>query len=177
MDPGAKATRVRPGNRLQIDHGAVHNQVASLNQLNSHLLRKERVFKVGAVIYSRRKQNNLHVIAVTWRDATENAGQVNRVVVYWKHLLSLESIRESACHNLAVFKYVSDAAGGADVILKHQKLPRLGITHQVNAGNMGVDAPRHIHAYHLPFKMDARIYQRSGHLTVLQDALRAVYVL
>ena len=86
-------------------------------------------------------------------------------------------LREGPRHDQAVLEHVGDAAGSADVVFEHQVVAGLGIAHQVDAGDVRVDAAGHLHADHLALEVLAGEDQRARNLAVLEDALRAVDVL
>ena len=94
-----------------------------------------------------------------------------------QHLLALKGARKHAGHDQPVLEHVGDAARRADVVLEHQELAGRGIADQVDAGDMRVDAARHVDADHLAPEVAARQDQRAGHDAVLEDPLRAVDVL
>ena len=59
-----------------------------------------------------------------------------------------EQVREKPHHHLAVLEHVGHAARHPQIVLEHVELALPG-AHHVDAGDMRVDAPRHVDAVHL----------------------------
>ena len=70
------------------------------------------------------------------------------MVVDPHHPVPGKELREQAHHHLAVLKHVRDAGGDAQVVFENAKFAG-AVTHDVDAGDVGVDAPGHIDALHL----------------------------
>ncbi len=110
-------------------------------------------------------------------DAAQDLEQLRRVVVDGQHLVLLEQHREGARHHEPVLEHVGHSARRAGVVLEDDELAAAGIAHQVDAGDVHVDAARRLDADHLAAEVRAREHQRARDLAVAQDALRTVDVL
>ena len=126
---------------------------------------------------ARREQHHLRLIAAAGREAAENLTKLSRIVIDGQHLAGLERVREDARHHQAVLQHVGNAAGGAHIVFQHHELAGLGVAHQVDAGDVGMDAARNFKPNHLAPEMLAGIDQLARNLAVLENALLAVDVL
>ena len=59
-----------------------------------------------------------------------------------------EELGEQAHHHLAVLEHVRDAGGDAQVVFENAEFAGV-VAHDVDAGDVGVDAPGHVDALHL----------------------------
>ena len=82
------------------------------------------------------------------RHAAQIIEQYIRVAVDRRDPMLREQLRKQAHHHLAVFEHVRDAGGHAQVVLEHAEFARL-VAHDVDAGDMGIDAAGNIHPLHL----------------------------
>jgi hypothetical protein len=73
-----------------------------------------------------------------------------------------EQLRENALHHLARGEHVGNAAGDAQVVLKHH-IAAVGQAHQIGAGHGDVDAAGNVEFAHLPPEMLARINNFARH--------------
>jgi hypothetical protein len=140
-------------------------------------LGQEAVFEVRAVVNAGRQQDHVRVPVAARRQAAQYLNQFQRILVDRQDLARLENLRKRPRHDQPVLEHVGHAARCPDVVFQHQIIAGLGVAHQVDSGNVGVDASRHLDARHLPLVVLAGKHQRTRNLAVLEDALRAIDVL
>ena len=92
-----------------------------------------------------------------------------------EHAVALEQRRELALHRGAVLEHVARARGRAQVVLEHEVLAVL-VAHDVDAGDVGVDAAGRVDADHLAPEVARAEHELGRHLPVAQDALAVVDV-
>ena len=107
------------------------------------------MFVIGAVEGARRQQHHVRRAgAIGRRDRGEHLAQLLRIIRHRRHRMPSDQVREQAQHRLAVFEHVGHARRRAAIILEHVEVARVG-AHDVDAGDMGIDALRRIETLHL----------------------------
>ena len=110
------------------------------------------MLEVGRVVHARRQQHDRGVVNALGRNRAQVFQQQVRVVGDRCDLVAGEEIGEQPHHHLAVFQHVADAAGHPQVVLEHVEhalTVRVAGAHQIDAGDVRVDAALHIDAFHL----------------------------
>ena len=100
-----------------------HEQVAPLNDLDSHLTRKVCVFKISRVVRAGRQQRDGRLGHASGSDVLQRFEQLLRVMFHRAHADVLEQAVKRAFHRAPVFQHVTHAARTTAVILQHHVLP------------------------------------------------------
>ena len=121
----------------------------ALNQLRAHLVGKEGMFEIRAVMDARR-QNSDDGITFTRgrRNAAERLPQVFWVIADVADANSAEQFGKHIHHRFAVFEHIGHARWRPGIILQHKKFIR-PCTHQINPDDVGIDPARRQKTYHL----------------------------
>ena len=96
-----------------------------------------------------------------------------------RHAVRAEQVGEQPHHHLAVFQHIAHAAGYAQVVFEHVVLAvAFGVrrTHDVDAGNVGVNLVRHIHTHHLGAELGVALNLVTRHDAGFQNFLVVVDV-
>ena len=118
------------------------DEVATLDELDAHLPREERVLEVGGVVDARREDHRGRSVASgRRRDGAQRAEQHRSVVVDRTHALRGERDREDAGHGGAVLEHVRDARRVAEVVLEHA-VGAIGVAHDVHARDQAARSVR-----------------------------------
>jgi hypothetical protein len=133
------------------------------------------VLEVRRVVHAWREQHDSGVRHALRRDGAQVFEQQVGIVLHGRDAVALEQFREEPHHHLAVFQHVRDAARHAQVVFQHVVLASVG-AHDVDAGDVGVDVARDIHAHH--FLAELRVLQHlvGRDLAGAQDVLLVVDV-
>ena len=134
--------------RSHVDGVVLDEQVLALDQFDAHLIGKEDVLEVSAVVGTRRQQRDGRVGYAGGRHGAQVRQQQIRVVIDRRHLLGGEQLGKEAHHDVAVLEHVGDARRRAQIVLQHVELGLAG-AHEIEAGDMDVDIARHVDAHHL----------------------------
>ena len=97
---------------------------------------------------------------------------------YWsiaEHAVPLEERREGPLHRCAVLEHVARAGGRAQVVLEHEVVAVL-VAHDVDAGDVRVDAAGRIDADHLAAEVAGAEDERARDPAVPEDLLLVVDV-
>ena len=148
---------LEPADRLHVDDAAIDDEIAALNQLDAHLLGKEAVLEISAVVNAGREQNRLRIGGAARREAPQNPGEFRWIMVDRQNFVRLKRVGKSARHHDAVLEHIGDPARRAHVIFKNEKLARLRVANQIDSADMRVDAVRNVDADHLAMKVTAGI--------------------
>ena len=167
----------QPADGLHVDDVAVNHQVAPFHQLDAHLLREKAVLEVGAVVDTRREQHDHRIAHAARRERPKNLAQLGRVMRDRQHVMHMERMGERARHHRAILEHVGDPAGGPHIVLEHQEIAGFRIAHQVDPGNVGMDAGGRLQPDHLPAEMLAGVNKRPRDDPVLENPLRSVDIL
>ena len=135
-----------------IDKVVLDKQVLPLDQLHTHLLRQEGVFKVGRVVHAGGEHHNGGIGGGGRRHGAQGFQQQVRVMRHRGHAVLAEELGKQPHHHLAVFQHVADSAGNAQVVFKHVVLAlalRIGRANDVDAADVRVNVARHVHIHHL----------------------------
>ena len=133
------------------------------------------MLEVGRVVHARRQQHDGRRRGGRRGDVAQRGEQLLRVLVDAEHAVALEQRRELALHRGAVLEHVAGARGRAQVVLEHEVLAVL-VAHEVDAGDMGVDAAGRVDADHLAPEVPRAEHELGRDLPVAQDALAVVDV-
>ncbi len=123
-------------------------KILAFHQLDAHLLREEGVFEIGAVVSAGGEENDRGVGDAGGGDAAQIVEQHVGVVVDGGDAVAGEQLGEQAHHHLAVLEHVGDAGGDAQVVFEDAEFAGV-VAHDVDAGDVGVDAAGHVDALHL----------------------------
>ncbi len=81
-------------------------------------------------------------------DAAQIVEQHIGVVIDRRDAVLGEELGKQTHHHLAVLEHVGDAGGHAQVVFEDVELAGV-VAHDVDAGDVGIDAAGHVHALHL----------------------------
>jgi hypothetical protein len=105
----------------RIDSVVVDEEVAALDEIDRHLVRKKRVLVVGRVENARRQQHDLGIGAVLRGDFAQMREQRSRVVIDRTDMIALEQLWVDLLDDLPIREHVRDAAWDAQVVLENQE--------------------------------------------------------
>jgi len=123
-------------------------QVLAFDQVHAHLLGQESVFEIGGVVHARGHDDDGRIVDAARRDRAQVLQQQVGIVLDRGDAVAREQVREQAHHHLAVFQHVGHAGGNAQVVFQDVELARAG-THDVDAGDVGINVGDHVDALHL----------------------------
>ncbi len=166
---------LRAVRRAHVDGVVLDEQVLPLDQLDAHLLREERVLEIRGVVRAGRQHRDRRPLRAGRRDAVEVLEQQVRVVLDRPDALRREELGKEPHHHLAVLEHVGHAGRHAQVVLEHVELARPG-AHDVDAGDVRVDAAGNIDALHLGAVLRVAEHALRRHDARLQDRLLVVDV-
>ena len=162
-------------NKPVLDH-----QVLPFHQLHAHLLRKKGVLKIGAVVHAGR-QHHHHRLCHGGRGAGPQGFQQHvGVMRHGGHRMRAEKLRKKPHHHLAVFQHVGNPRGHTQVVFQHvihAVALRVGGPHDVDAGDVCIDVPGHLHASHLGAVLGVVQHQVGRNNARTQDVLPVVDVM
>ncbi len=158
-----------------VDGVVAAEQVAALDQLDTHLPGQQRVLEVGGVVDAGRQHDDRRVGLVGGRGVAQRPQQMRRVVADRAHPVGGEQVREDPRHRAAVLHHVGDARRRAQVVLEHPEVA-LRVAHQVDAGDVDAHAVGRDDARGLAVEVLARGDQPARDDAVAQDLLLAVDV-
>ena len=162
--------------RLHHQRAVDDDEVLALHQLDAHLVGKERVLEVGAVVDAGGEHDDGGLaVEAGRRDAFQRQAQVVRIVLHRAHAVAGEQLGEHVHHRLPVLQHVGDARGRARVVLEHEELV-LGGAHEVDADDVRIDAARRLHAHHLRHEGRVLDDQVLGHAAGPDDLLAMIDV-
>ncbi len=136
--------RTRPLGGLEVDALALDEEVAALDQRHAHAPRQEAVLEVRRVVRPGGEDHD-RALAVAAGKRRQHLAQPHRVVAHRAHAGAMEDARERALHHAPVLDHVGDAGRHAQVVLEHDERA-VGPAHQVDAGDVHVDAERRLDA-------------------------------
>ena len=158
------------GDVIVLDH-----QVAPLDQRHAHLARQEDVLEIGRVVDARREQGDLRFRDRVGCEFGERGPQPPAVIVDRHDVGLVDDVGQYAQHHVPVLDHVGDAGRGPDIVLEHHEAAVL-VAHDVGAGDVGVDAARHVEADHRRLEVWVADHQRARHHAVPQDRLVVIDV-
>ncbi len=135
------------------------------------------MLEVGAVVNTGRQNHSHGRSACGRRDRAQDLRELRRILIDRQHLAHLEQPGEGARHDQAVLEHVRDAARSARIIFEHQVVAGLRVAHQIDTGDVRVDAFRHADADHLAQEVAARQNEGARDLAITQNVLRPVHIL
>ena len=151
----------------------VDDQIATLDELDPHLLRQERMLEVGRVVGAGREERDDRL--GRRRQMPERAQEPRRILVDRLHTRGGEHVRERALHEAPVLEHVAHAGRTAQVVLQHVELP-VAIAHEVGADDVAEDALRRRDAVALRQVALRREHERLRDHAVAQDFPLPVHV-
>ena len=137
------------------------------------------MLEVGAVVHARRQHDHGRVDHARRRDRAQRLEQQVRVVRDRRDAVRTEQFGEQPHHHLAVLEHVAHTAGHAQVVLEHVvAAAAVGVagTHDVDAGDVRVDAAGHVDAAHLAAVLRVVQHLLLRHDAGVEDALLVVDV-
>jgi len=114
-----------------------------------------------------------------WRDRAQCLEQQVGVVGHRRDAVLAEQFGKQPHHHLAVFEHVAHAAGHAQVVFEHVVAATavgLGGADDVDAGDVRVDAARHVDAHHLGAELRVAQDLLGRHMARLDDLLAVIDV-
>ena len=141
---------LRPLGGAHIDKPVTHKQIAPLYQLDSHLVGDKGMFEISTVIKTRRQHDDGRLIDGLGRRRAQIAQQIVGIVIDRRDRISGKDIGEQPHHHFAVFHHVGHARRRAQIVLKDIEI-LFADAHQIDPGNMGIDATGWIEIDHLRF--------------------------
>ena len=94
----------------------LHEEVASLDELDAHLLREVGVLVEGRVVVAGGQYHNSRILNLG--GLLQGIEQHSRIEINRPYVLSEEKLRIETHHDEAVLQHVGDARGGPHVVLK-----------------------------------------------------------
>ncbi len=175
-----------PPRRAHVHGVVLDEEVLSLDQFDAHLLGEERVLVVRRVVRPRGQHRDGGHLLAGRRDGAQVLEQQVRIVLDRADRLGGEELGKEPHHHLAVLEHVRHARGNAQVVLENVVLA-LARPDDVDAGDVRVDAARHVHADHLAPELriaeDALARQTPGFedglvvVDVVQEQVQRVHAL
>ena len=150
-------------------------EVSPLDELDSHLLRQEGVFEVGAVVGARRQQDNRRVGHALWRHGAQILEQHVRVMLHRRDHVPREQLGKEPHHHLAIFDHVRHARRHSQVVVHDVGLTRPSAD-DVHPGDMGINAGRHVHPHHLAAELRVVEHLLGGNSSGAKDLLLVIDV-
>jgi hypothetical protein len=152
-----------------------HEQIAALDNFDSHLPRQIGVLEIRAVV-------SAGVSSTTVGSATPAGAMYFRhfksscgIMIHRLDADAFKHSRKRALHRAAVFQDVTDAGRAAAVVFQHQIIAVL-VADQVRAANVDVNALRHLKIHELTPEMLSRQNEKLRHDAVLHDFLLVINV-
>ena len=130
---------------------------------------------VSGVVGAGRQDRDRRRLLALRPDAPQVLQQHVGVVLHRPDGARGEELGEQAHHHPPVLEHVGHARGHAQVVLQHVVLAGAG-PHQVDAGDVSIDAARNIHAGHLPPVLRVAQHPFRGNGTVLENFLVVIDV-
>ncbi len=161
--------------RSHVANVVVDHQIATLDQLDAHLTSQVRVLEIGGVEDTGREQHDVGFGAALRGKRAQRAQQHLGVVLDRAHVVPAEELRKDALHHAPVGEHVAHAAGDAQVVFQHHKVP-VAKPDQVRAADGDVDVAGHLQALHLTAKLRARIHELAWYDAVPKDAALVIDV-
>jgi hypothetical protein len=134
------------------------------------------VFEVGGVVRARGQHRHRRIRDPGRGDAAQILQQNVGVMIHRCDTVRGEQLREQAHHHFAIFEHIRHARRHPQVVLEHAKLAGV-VANDVDAGNVGIDAPRDIHALHLRPVLIVAEHLLGGYDARLQDFLVVIDVM
>ncbi len=139
---------LRPARRTHVHGVVLDEQIASLDKLDAHLLGEKRVLEVRRVVRAGRQHGDRGALLARRRNRMQVFEQQIRIVLHRPDRARREQLRKEPHHHLAVLEHVRHARRHAQVVFEHVVLAAIG-AHDVDAGDVGIDAAGHVDADHL----------------------------
>ncbi len=114
-------------------------QVASLDELDSHQAREQRVLEVRGVVHTRREHDDVRVVDPGRGRGAQGGEQLVGVVADGAHAHRDEQLGQRLRHDAAVRDDVRDARGHAHVVFEHAHLAVL-VADEVDARHLDAHA-------------------------------------
>ena len=153
----------------------VDEQVAALDQFDSHPLREKAVLEIGGVVHARAEQNDGGVGHRFGRDVLQHIEQGGGVVVVGQHVVVVEERRKDPLEHLPVLQHVAHARRSSGIVLEHEILAVCG-PNKVRAADVDVNPARHVGADELPAEGGSLKHEPRGHHPIAEDVLLVVDV-
>ena len=163
----------RAAGGAHVDEAAAHEEILPLDQRHTHLSCEEGVLEVRAVEAPGREHH--HVRIVDRRGLAQRTQQQVRVVLHRRHAVLCEEFREEPHHHAAVLEHVRHARGHPQIVLEYVVVA-VGMAHQVDARDVGIDAAGQGEPVHRHLVLGVAQHQVRRHKACLEDALLAVDV-
>ena len=151
------------------------DEVATLDQLDTHLAGEERVLEVRRVVHAGREHDDVRVRDAGGRGRAQRLEQLGRIVGNRAHAVRREQLGEHVRHRPPVLDDVRDARRRAHVVLEHAE-PAFAVADEVDAGNVHAHPARRLDARDRAVEVLRRDDEAAGHDPVAQDLAGAVDV-
>jgi hypothetical protein len=156
-----------------VDAALHDDEIASLDELDAHLLREERVLEVRRVVHARRKDD--HGGRRRAGEVLERLEELACVPVDRANPQLAEDLRKRPLHDLTVLEHVRDAGRATQVVLEDVDLP-VAIADEVGADDVTPDPLRRKHPDTRRQEAAGALEDRGGNDARRQDLARAVHV-
>jgi hypothetical protein len=166
--------RRQTGSGLHEHAVVLDDEVAALDQRDSHLAGEEDMLEIGRVVDARRHQDDLRRVDAGGRDLRHGVAETQTIVLD-RPDEDVDDIWKGALHDAPVLDDVGDAGGRAAVVFQHQEAAGV-VAHDVGAADMDVGAAGHVEADHLRPVVGIAEHECARYHAVLQDALFVVDV-
>ncbi len=127
--------------REHVEHVVAAHEVATLDELDTHLPREERVLEVRGVVHARGQQHDARVVDAARRGCDQRLQEPRRIVGNGLHAVRGEQLGEHVGHRPPVLDDVRDPRRDPDVVLEHAHLSRR-VAYEVDAGHVHAHAAR-----------------------------------
>ena len=165
--------------RPHVDEVVLDEEILALDQLDAHLLGQEGMLEVGAVVHAGCEHDDDRIVDRGRRHGAQRLEQQVGVMRDRSDAVPAEQLGEEPHHHLAVLEHVADAARHPQVVFQHvvaAAAVRVGGPDDVDAGDVRVDAARHVDALHLGTVLGVVHHLLERHQAGLQDRLLVVDV-
>ena len=150
-------------------HAAVLDvEVASLHELDTHLLGEEGVLEVRAVVLAGGEHDDGRLLQVARREAAQGLEKGGGVMLDRPHTAPLEEAGKGPRHDHAVGQHVADPARRAQVVLQHH-VPAVLAADDVDAAHVRVHVVGQLDAVDLAAEVGIAQHESSRYDAVVED--------
>ena len=151
------------------------HEIATLDQLDAHLARQERVLEVRRVVESGCEHDDARLVDTCRRGVPERFEEMLRVVGDTTDAVTGEQLREHVRHRPPVLHDVGDSRRRAQVVLEHPEGAGV-VADQVDPRDVDAHATRRLEAGDRPMEVLRAGDEPAGHDAVGEDLPCAVHV-
>ena len=151
------------------------HEVATLDQLDAHLAREERVLEVRRVVQTRREHDDARLVDTRRRGVAQRLEEMLRVVGDTTDAVAGEQLGEHVRHRPPVLHDVGDPRRRAQVVLEHPEGAGV-VADEVDPGDVDAHAPGRLDAGDAAVEVLRAGDEPARHDAVGQDLAGAVHV-